>query len=259
MHRPYGLMHDILGGASAMGMRVFKWCLWEVIERCEGRSCSQCCLWEDCGGKALEAAGYYSIDDAIAQKRRSSAAAWRAEMLCLEPNRDDLVFGEFDAKVHVGKVEYRAGLATYWAMDFGFSNPLACLLIQVDAAGRVFVLDEHVKSRTTLAEHVRLLKERWPWAVRMTYCDPAGRQRNEITGTAVTGELASLGVPTRCRASRVLDGVEKIRRYLRPAMGGPLLIVSDRCEQLIRAFGGLHFERMGDGRLSERPAKDGGA
>jgi len=254
MHRPYGLMHEILCGRH---MRVFKWCLLEVIERCQGRQCSQCCLWEDCRGRAKEANGYYLIDDAISQKRRSSVQSWRSEMLCLEPSRDDVVFSEFDVKRNVAEVEYNSDLPLYRAMDFGFTNPLACLFIQVDAAGRVLVLDEHIKSRTTLSEHARLIKQRYPQAVAATYCDPAGKQRHEITGTAVTQELAALGIPTRCRASRVLDGVEMIRCYLSPAAGDVKLVVSHRCEQLIRAFESLHYERLGNGRLSEVPSKDG--
>ena len=48
---------------------------------------------------------------------------------------------------------------------------------------RVLVIDEHVKSRTTLAEHARLIKQRYPYPVEATYCDPAGRQRHAEIGS----------------------------------------------------------------------------
>jgi len=258
MHRPYGLMSELVKSAEQNGVKLFRWCLWEVIEKCRDRSCSQCGLWEDCQGRAKEAEGYFAIEDAIAQKRRSSRQAWRAEMLCKEPYREDLVFSEFEVRRHVREVGYNGNLPLYRSIDFGFSNPLACLLIQVDEKEeRVFILDEHLKSRTTLAEQVRLIKERWPWKAAATYCDPAGRQRNEITGTNLTAEMAALGMPVQWRRSRILDGVEMIRRFLDPAEGESKLIIAPKCENLIRALQSLRYQRRSDGQLSELPEKDG--
>ncbi|MBN1846898.1 MAG: hypothetical protein JW810_14525 [Sedimentisphaerales bacterium] len=257
LHRPYGLMQEILTLAAETGMRTFRWCLWEVIERCRGRSCSQCGLWSDCGGRARRANGYYRIDDALAQKRRSSAAAWRTEMLCQRPQQQDIVFAEFDAALHVRPHGYRAELPLYRAIDFGYSNPLVCLFLQVDDDGRVFVIDEHIKSRTTLAEHTRLIERQYPYPVEATYCDPAGRQRNEITGTSAITELKALGIPTQCRPSQVLDGIELIRRFLRPAVGGTNLLIAPRCPRLIQAFQQLRYQRLAGGSLSEQPEKDG--
>jgi len=258
MHQPYGLMSELIGTAGQRGMRVFKWCLWEVIERCRDRVCSRCALWEDCQGVAKEGVGYYRVEDAIAQKQRSSRSGWEAEMLCRRPYSDDLVFAEFNPAVHVGEANYDPKLPLYRSIDFGFRNPLACLFIQYDGErDRAIVIDEHLKSRTTLAEHARLIKARYPQRVAATYCDPAGRQRNEITGTALTAELAALGMPVRWRGSRVLDGIELIRRYLSPAQGAARLVVGRRCEQLIRAFGSLRYRREASGARAEVPEKDG--
>ena len=129
--------------------------------------------------------------------------------------------------------------------------------IQVDRDVCVRVIDEYWKSRTTLAEHARLIKERYPYAVEATYCDPAGRSRHEITGTAATQELKACGIPTQSRASRIAEGVELVRSFLAPARGGTRLLIAPKCEHLIRAFGSLRYERLSDGRLSELPEKDG--
>jgi hypothetical protein len=59
------------------------------------------------------------------------------------------------------------------------------------------------------------------------------------------------------RPSGVLDGIEQIRRFLAPAEGPPKLVISARCEYLIRAFEGLHYQRLGTGAMSEQPEKDG--
>lgn len=263
MHLPFGLMSQIVEKANSNRMRVFRWCLWEVIEKCRDRECSQCPLWEDCRGRAKKADGYYRIDDAIGQKLRSSRHAWQAEMLCQRPYRNDAVFDEFDAAIHVRPIAYNANLPTYRAIDFGFSNPLACLLIQVkrpstpDGLAHVFVLDEHQKNRLPLARHAAEIKARWPWPIEATYCDPAGRQRNDITGTSAVSELAGLGIPTQSRPSRILEGIELIRNFLAPASGTPHLTLSPQCVNLIRAFESLHYGRESQGRLSELPEKDG--
>ncbi|MBI9015731.1 MAG: hypothetical protein JEZ07_00585 [Phycisphaerae bacterium] len=166
MHRPTGLMSKIIKNAQQGDAEIFKWCLFDVIEKCVGRSCSRCALLADCRGRAKQAGGHYKIDDAIAQKRRASKAGWQSEMLCKRPSVQDLVFAEFDADINVGDVAYREGLETYRAIDFGFSNPFACLLIQVDSDGMVFVVDKYVRRRATISEHVRVMRERWPYRVR---------------------------------------------------------------------------------------------
>jgi hypothetical protein len=48
MHRPYGLMHELIGSAGERNMRTFHWCLFEVIEKCGGRECSRCPLAGAC-------------------------------------------------------------------------------------------------------------------------------------------------------------------------------------------------------------------
>ncbi len=257
MHRPAGLMHELVTTASEKGMKIFSWCLWEVIEKCVDRQCSQCPLWEDCRGKAKRANGYYPIDDAIAQKRRSSHAAWQSEMLCQRPNREELVFPEFHPNVHVCEVGYDANLPLYRALDFGFEHPLVCLFLQVDLDGTIYVIDEHVKHRTSLSRHAELIQKRYPYPIEASFCDPAGKQRREITTTSVIQELVALGIPTKCRASRILDGLEMIRSSLAPADGKVRLKISSKCQHLIRSFNGYRYKKQACDQLSELPYKDG--
>jgi len=256
MHRPAGLMSELVGEAGAGRWRLFRWCLFEVIERCAGRTCSQCGLWSDCGGRARRAEGYYGIEDALAQRRRVSVHTWQAEMLCRRPSLAEAVFGEFDPAVHVRAAAYDANLPLYRAIDFGYSNPLACLWLQTQG-GAVFVLDEHLRARQTLGEHARQILARWPQMVSATYCDPAGRQRHEITGSSAVAELAALGIPARSRWSGVLEGINLIRDFLAPAGGPPRLFIDPKCQHLIAAFAGLRYQRQASGALSEVPEKDG--
>jgi len=259
MHRPYGLMEKIVSSANEQGTAVFKWCLWEVIEECKDRSCSRCPLWSDCGGKAKRAAGYLKIDDCVTMMRRASRLGWEAEMLCRKPNLEDVVFDEFDPAVHVRPVDYDANLPLYRTLDFGFVNPFVCLWIQVDNAGVVRVIDEYVRSRATIDVHAEQIKQRTPGgesAPVVTFCDPAGKGVNDVTGTSAVRELRALGIAVRYRASTILEGIELIRRAIRAGDGSSRLLISPRCERLIEAMRCYHYPEGVRGG-AELPVKDG--
>ena len=258
MHKPYGLMQRIVSSADRTGTPVFKWCLWETIEKCTDRNCSQCLLWADCAGRAKQARGYLKIDDCITQMRRSSRAGWEAEMLCLKPNLENVVFDQFDTAIHVSPVEYDANLPLYRSLDFGFTNPFVCLWIQIDSEGVVRVIDEYVRSRATIDVHAMELKARIPGGearVIATFCDPAGAGVNDVTGTSAVRELRSLGIDVRYRRSGIAEGIESIRRAIRDGAGKSRFIVSPKCVRLIEALTCYHYP---DSHAeSELPLKDG--
>jgi hypothetical protein len=257
MHKPYGLMHDEVMRAMAAGQQVFKWCLWEVIEKCVGRSCSQCPLAGDCQGRARDAEGYFPIDDAIQQMQRASRTAWESEMLCLRPNSDNAVFGDFDRSVHVRPCDYDPNLPLYRTIDFGFVNPFVCLWIQEANDGSVRVIDEYVRSRCSVEANVAAIKAAtpgMPHRVAATFCDPAGSQTNDVTGTSAVRELYALGITARCRRSGILEGIELIRRALRDGRGKSRLVISSRCVRLIEALECYHYA---DSSSHEIPLKDG--
>jgi hypothetical protein len=260
VHRPYGLMQKIVTSAPKFGTPIFKWCIWEVIEKCTDRNCSQCPLTSDCAGKAKKANGYLKIDDCITQMRRASRAGWEAEMLCKRPSLENVVFDEFDPAVHVAPVDYNPNLPLYRSLDFGFVNPFVCLWIQVDEEGLVRVIDEYVRSRATVDVHAAEIKARIPCGeeqVAATFCDPAGAGVNDVTGTSIVRELRSYGIATRFRRSGILQGIELIRRAIRSGDGKSHLVVSLRCQRLIEALQCYHYPDSAHSGYTELPLKDG--
>ncbi|HIJ66902.1 MAG TPA: hypothetical protein HPP87_01060 [Planctomycetes bacterium] len=261
MHRPYGLMQRLITDADKNNTPVFKWCMWEVIEKCTERTCSQCPLWGDCGGRAKRAAGYLKIDDCITQMRRASRAGFESEMLCRRPLLENVVFAEFDPALHVEPVDYDRDLPLYRALDFGFVNPFVCLWLQVDSSGCVRVIDEYVRSRAAVNVHADEIKRRTPCSeerVAATFCDPAGAGRNDVTGTSSVKELRSMGIRTRYRRSNILAGIELIRRALRAGDGASRLVISPRCVRLIEALQCYHYpDTATSGPDAELPLKDG--
>ena len=270
LHRAGGLMHQLVreaqtaagagqkSAAQVQGYQLINWCLWEVIERCPpSRRCGDCLLAEDCRGIARRAEGFFRIDDAIAIKARSSRAAWEAEMLCRGPQRQFLVFEEFDPATHIRPVEYCADWPLYRAMDFGYASPLTCLWIQLTPSGAVHVIDEYARKRVPLARHAAAIREKDPGPVQISFVDPAGNQRESTSGAACTELLASAGLPCTWRASRIADGLELVRAALSPATGEPKLFVHPRCTILIDAFNSYHYPSPDQSGDPDRPIKDG--
>lgn len=261
MHRPYGLMQKLVSAAPQLNTPVFKWCVWEVIEKCSERSCSRCRLSEDCQGRAKSAEGYLKINDCITQMERASRAGWEAEMLCRKPNLENAVFDEFDPDVHVKAVDYDANLPLYRSLDFGFVNPFVCLWVQVDGDGVVRVIDEYVRSRAIIGVHAKEISERTAGGeagVTATFCDPAGAGVNDVTGTSAVRQLRELGIAVRYRPSRILAGIELIRRAVKAGDGKVSLVISPRCPRLIEAMRCYHYPDSSSSKeASELPMKDG--
>jgi len=287
MHRPGGLMEHLVGMARAgtglrhggvsaaptpgsapatsrlardeAGYGLVHWCLWEVIERCEGRDCRTCPLADDCRGRARQADGFFKIDDAIAIQARSSRAAWEAEMLCRGAQREHLVFAEFDPSVHVADVAHVPDWPTYRAIDFGYAAPLVCLWVQLSPDGLVHVIAEYAQARRSMPQHAREILQRDPPGLRpqMTYVDPAGRSRSAAGGPACTELLAAAGIPCASRSSGVAEGLELIRAALAPAEGPARLKIAPSCRQLIQAFKTYHYPPPGAAGDADTPVKDG--
>lgn len=260
MHRPYGLMQELVSSAQERGTPVFKWCMWEVIERCRGRDCSQCPLYEDCHGKAKRARGYLKIDDCISAMLRSSRTGWEAEMLCKRPSLEHVVFDQFDPAVHVKRVDYDPNLPLYRSLDFGYVNPFVCLWIQDDGEGVVRVIDEYVRRRATIDVNAAQIKRRTVGGedrVRATFCDPAGGGANDVTGTSAIRELRSLGIVVRHRRSGILEGIELIRQALKAGDDTSRLVISPQCPRLIEAMQCYHYPESGSAAAGELPQKDG--
>lgn len=252
-HRPGGLMEQVIESAGARNARLTRWCVLDVLARCEpARRCEGCGLWSECGGRAKHAEGFVSIDDALSLKSRVSEATWDAEMLCRRPATRGAVFPMFEPTTHVVERERGASDTLSLAIDFGFANPFVCLWVLSQRQG-VHVLDEYVQPGRTLDEHVAELRSRPHGAVAWVACDPAGAGRNDQTARSSVQVLRQAGFVVRHRGSRIVDGVELVRAALRSASGVVRLTVHPRCRRLIAALRGYRYPESG----GELPLKDG--
>lgn len=254
MHNPFGVMHGIVAEAVEGKRALFRWGVVDALEACPvERACrsgaGDCPLVVECDGRAkgraAAAGGHISIEDAIAQKRRVSAATWQSEMLCLRPRRRETVVPEFEPSDHVvrdvpalrgGPVEWIAG------MDFGIRGT-AILWACVDAAGVVWVVDERCMADVILADHVEAMRrglardgvEAWPRPAWIGV-DPAGESRTAMAVDGPAQELRRAGFAVRSPRRRTAVGLERVRARLRPASGPPRLFVHARCERLVESL-----------------------
>jgi len=259
MHEPGGLMSTLVTGEQTH--RVFRWGVVDTLANCPAseRSCKDCPLEPECGGRARIAQGHISITDAIGMKQRCAQPTWESEMLCQRPSREHLVFPEFATATHTANFEIdRDDKSIAWlaGMDFGFRAPTVILWAAHDPQDNTLrIIDEHSKAEMILDDHIKTITNScWP-KPKWIGADPAGRQRSDQTGVSPAQQLRKAGLTVRDRPRSIHEGVLAIRARLQPATGHPTLIIHERCEQLIRSLETLHYPRDNPHALT--PAKDG--
>ena len=265
LHRPGGTMAQLVTAVPDNGFTMHKWNIWESIERCSpDRSCSRCCLWQTCQGKAKEGEGLVKIDDAIRQYRNWSKNRWSAEALCERPTVEGLVFPEFDPLMngqHVSdQVTHRADLPVYRAIDWGW-NYFAGLYLQLLPDQTVWVIAEHKGQNRRLRDNIEAmlkLEAERGYAITATYVDPAGTGRSDQTGSANVELLRDeygieCSYTTSSRLRPVQVGLELIRDWLAPAAGKPRLLVSAQCKWLIESLCSYRNQRTAGGVYIDRP------
>jgi len=247
-----------------------KWNLWESIERCgidrhdEGRGCDNCPLESACRSKArafhsdeswpvgiaVGGGGLYRIDDAIKAYRKVSRRSWQAEFLCQRPSIDGLVYPEFDSLVHGCRAEdLPADLKIYRAIDWGL-GVFVCLWLGQDVEGRVYLLDTYRAEHGRLKTHAEYILAHGLQRVAATYCDPAGRSRNDQTGRSNIEEFRRWGIPCTCVMSpklrNVQHGISLVRAAIAPADGLPMLRFVDRDNNraFVKAMQSYHNRRV---------------
>jgi hypothetical protein len=277
-HRTHGPMGRYVARAKDSGIRVHKWNIWEIIEPCplerhrHGRGCKRCPLEDVCMGAALNVnpmtkvgiaatrrCGLFAIDDAIRQYRSWSADQWNAEAECQRPVTAGLVYPRFNPVRHVDSgLDFQDDLPIYRTIDWGL-NDFVCLWIQKDKRGTVYVVDEHWTRQATVPTVAKEIREKDKHLrIEETYCDPAGRNRNDQTGWSDVDMFKRHGI--HCDYNRqpwardVVTGINKVRTALAPAFGPPRLKIAGRCRNLIKAFDNYRLREV-NGLYIDEPIK----
>jgi hypothetical protein len=170
-----GTMQRLLNESSTRGIKVYSWCIWEVVERCN-RDCKNdpvhgdCPLAEPrfnvatgeqdepvCGGKAHSAFGWYPISDYIRKARVLDRDTYEAQWENKKPAASSVIYGSsFSEAMHeVNPFPIPTEWQVISGIDFGAN--FAYLKFAVCPRTRILfgffeyfsdkplILDEHVK------------------------------------------------------------------------------------------------------------------
>lgn len=160
------------------------------------------------------------------------------------------VFKNFDEQIHCGRFAYDPNRGPiYIATDYGFTNPMVVLFIQVDIWDNVYVIDEFYMSGMTPEEVGIHIKSGYPYdeyipRARLLYPDPedpaASRTLSRAWNVQVMGGTGGL----------LKDRLNLIRRWLKvDANGKAKLNIDVKCVNLIRE---MNLYKYPDGNSEER-------
>lgn len=122
------------------------------------------------------------------------------------------IYGEFREDVHVQKVEYDPALPNYIAFDWGWSNPLAAIEFQVTPMDEIRVWREHYLARTTIPEHVRMMKKReQPPGYKITMC--FGDAADPEAAAQISQLLAPCAAMPEAKENW-REGIELVKQFL---------------------------------------------
>lgn len=141
-----------------------------------------------------------------------------------------LVYKEFQREVHVMEsFEIPDNWSWYRGIDFGSTNPTACLWIVVDNDDNWFIVNEHYETGQTIDYHAGVINSRTKNAIVVsTYGDPSGAQWiSEFAQRGIYITPANKEVGTNFN-SWVRFGIEKIAEKLKRIPGHMVQSVSDK-------------------------------
>ena len=243
--------------------------------------CLKCPLFSVCLGdaKKQECTSHMlkPIDDVVADVRGGDADWVLAELMCLKPSIEGIVFKEFDSGRHVvdwkymwkrltdqeapentGELEFlrelhRRRVPVYAGVDFGWTAPSTLTIMAIDDRDNVYVLKVFGIKKTNDPTFIHMVKTQFhrKYRVQMYYPDVANGSGVDL--------MKAANLPT---ASTVIKsenlGVQVIKRLLNiPGTGEfKLMIAKEGCEQLVYEMERYHYEmdmagNMVDGKFAK--------
>ena len=165
-----------------------------------------------------------------------------------------LVYKEFQREVHIIEpFDIPEGWNCYRGIDFGSTNPTACLWISVDSDENWYIIDEHYETGQTIDYHAGVInsKSNRHHNIQSTFGDPSGAQWiSEFAQRGIYITQANKEIGTQYN-SWVRFGIEKVAERLKCVLGktvsmqgvsnsnvrgNPSLFIFSTCQNVIREF-----------------------
>lgn len=234
-----GSFQRLLDESERMGMKVYCWCIYEVLQRCT-RLCEDdpehgtCPIVDECGGIAHHCGGFYDLDDWIRKSKILGKETKVAQWFNRKPSRDILVYGEeWKEEVHYREwkeVEPELGpdRIVMSAIDFGSSpghdfvyqkswvdySDLLRALEELEPGKELyyklkfFVFYEYRAGRGTMAYHSARIKDSPEYREgEVIFADPSAKQ-------ARIDLMETYKIDTYAAVNEVVDGIDSVRNHL---------------------------------------------
>ncbi len=230
-HVAGGLMEQVIEDHKKMGLSLYVWCIWEVLESCRDYKCSTCPLANICPGKQMKnATGYYTIDDLVNKLKVLDEESFDSEWLCEKPSRKQFVYSKFNEDVHVIDCDFNSSLPVRLSIDWGGIDPFVILVWQKISGRGDVIVDEVYQGNTTNPAIIQICKGEpwWQYAQgQPAYCDPA---RQDLIAEWRTAGVNATGMKSS------LDDINLVRGKLSPMKGDPTLYINRKCKMTIWEF-----------------------
>lgn len=172
-----------------------------------------------------------------ARRRDMDPRSFRQEFEASFETMSGRVYYPFDRNEHVDDCPFNPHLPIYVGMDFNI-DPMSCIIIQEQANGEIWVIDEAVLYGSNTQEASDELSRRyWKYFNQISiYPDPAGNNRDNGRGESNLEILREAGfkkIYAKRKHPAVQDRVNAVNRLLRTAEGEIRLKVDRKCRKFI--------------------------
>lgn len=167
-----------------------------------------------------------------------------------------LVYKEFNREIHIMEpFDIPETWSIYRGIDFGSTNPTACLWIAVDGDDNWFVVDEHYKTGETIEYHAGVINANSKSKrATATYGDPSGAQwisefsqrgiyitpANKEVGTNfnswVRFGIEKVSEKLKSIPGHMVSSVQRVETQLERFQNMPSLFVFSNCQNTIKEF-----------------------
>lgn len=204
--------------------------------------CLACSLVEVCQTKAKRADGYYDLKDTIDKFTGIDRNVWDAQWECKKPEGSGLVYGEFDEMVHVipqSSFKYNPNYKVIAAQDFGYEDPASTVFIQFLPNGDAIIFDELYIRRTQTPVLVKKF-----WVPKQSQYHAVAWVADTESADAIS-QMESAGLPVVGATKDIVEGLGKVRAWLRTADGYVRLYVTSNCVNVIAEFNKYSYPEAG--------------
>lgn len=198
---------------------------------------------------------YIPKEEIDAAKKELTEDTFAQEYLADFRKHTGLVYKEFDREMHVVEpFDIPESWELYRGIDFGSTNPTACLWIAIDGDENFFVVDEYYQTGKTIESHAGIINaNKYSKRVTQTFGDPSGAQWvSEFAqrGIYITPANKEIGTNfnswVRFKIAKIEEKLKRIPGHSIPTLtslreiqdtgGLPSLFVFSNCINTIREF-----------------------